>query len=133
MLMMVFTNSQTTPLYSRSWTPSTAGQYAGICIFLIVLSMIGRFLVAFKTVMEQRWLARALNRRYVLVAGKKPEAEMVDADPDSVKASLLTKQGVEENVKVVRRASGGPQPWRFSVDLPRALLFLCITVVGYLL
>jgi hypothetical protein len=133
MMSMVFTSSQTTPLYSQSWTPSSTGEYAGICIFLIVLSVIGRLLVAFKVVMEQKWLAIALNRRYVVVTGQKPEAEIADADPDSIKATLLTKQGVEENVKVVRRVSRGPQPWRFSVDLPRALLFLCISGVAYLL
>ncbi|KAL1965207.1 hypothetical protein VTN77DRAFT_5961 [Rasamsonia byssochlamydoides] len=133
MMTMVFTNSQTTPLYSSSWTPSTSGQYAGTCIFLIILAIIGRALIAFKAVMERRWLAAALNRRYVVVAGKTPEAAAIDADPDSQKARLLTAQGVEENVKVVRRISTGPQPWRFSVDLPRALLYLCIAGVNYLL
>jgi hypothetical protein len=132
-MTMVFTNSQATSLYSASWMPTSAGQYAGTCIFIIVLSVIGRCLIAFKAVMEQKWLAMALNRRYVVIAGKKPESAIPDTDLDSTKASLLTTHGVEENVKVVRRVSHGPQPWRFSVDLPRALLFLCITGVSYLL
>ncbi|KAL1980516.1 hypothetical protein VTN96DRAFT_4001 [Rasamsonia emersonii] len=133
MMTMVFTNSQNTPLYSSSWTPSSSGQYAGTCIFLIILAFIGRALVAFKAVMERRWLATALNRRYVAVAGRSTEAAAIDADPDSQKARLLTANGVEESVKVVRRTSDGPQPWRFSVDLPRALLYLCIAGVSYLL
>ncbi|KAH8688813.1 putative Ctr copper transporter [Talaromyces proteolyticus] len=133
---MVFSNSQTTPLYSSSWTPATSGQYAGTCIFLIVLAIIARLLVAFKAAMERKWLATALNRRYVVIAGKPTESDIINStnvDPDSAKTALLTTQGIQENVKVVRRLSQGPQPWRFSVDLPRALLFLCITGVGYLL
>lgn len=133
MMMMVFTNSQITPLYSTSWTPSSAGQYAGTCIYLILLAILGRLLTAAKAVIERRWLAAALNRRYVTVAGKLPEALMIDADPDVKTATLVSAQGIEESVKVVRRTSDGPQPWRLSVDLPRALLYLCIAGVGYLL
>ncbi|CAF9925788.1 MAG: hypothetical protein GOMPHAMPRED_003968 [Gomphillus americanus] len=39
-MAMVFFTSSTTPLYSWSWTPSNQGQYAGTCIFLIVLAAI---------------------------------------------------------------------------------------------
>lgn len=130
---MGFTNSQNTLLYSSSWVPSTPSAYAATCIFLIILAIIGRGLVALKTVMEQRWLAAALNRRYVLIAGKTPEAATIDSNPEAKMSSLVTAQGVEESVKVVRRVWRGPLPWRFSVDLPRALLFLCIAGVGYLL
>jgi len=131
--MAGFTTSQNSPLYSSSWTPSSPSQYAGTCIFLILLAALGRFLVAVKAVAERRWLAVALNRRYVVVAGQSSEASLVDQDPDAKAASLITPQGVQESVKVVRRTTRGPQPWRFSVDLPRALLFLCIATVTYLL
>jgi hypothetical protein len=131
--MMVFTTSQNTPLYSSSWTPSSSSQYAGTCIFLILLAIFGRYLVAVKAVAERRWLAVALNRRYVAVAGRTSEASLVDQDPDTKAASLITAQGIQESVKVVRRVAPGPQPWRFSVDLPRALLFLCVATVAYLL
>lgn len=132
-MFLVFTNNQNTSLYSASWTPTTSGQYAGTCIFLIILGIISRLLVAFKAAMERKWLAIALNRRYVVVSGKKQEIDSSNIDPDSADTALLTTHGAQENVKVVRRISHGPQPWRFSVDLPRALLFLCITGVNYLL
>jgi hypothetical protein len=132
-MTMLFTTSHSTPLYSANWTPTTSGAYASTCIFLILLTIIGRCLVAFRAVLEQRWLAAALNRRYVVVAGKTPEAGRIDADPDGKTGTLVTVRGVEENVKVVRRVSAGPLPWRFSVDLPRAALFMVITGVGYLL
>jgi hypothetical protein len=83
--------------------------------------------------MERHWLAAHLNRRYVTVAGKSTEAGKFDADPDAKIASLVTAQGVEESVRVVHNLPRGPIPWRFSVDLPRALLFMCIAGVSYLL
>lgn len=132
-MSMVFTNAHDTPLYSSAWTPSSSGVYAGTCIFLIVLAIIDRCLIAFKAIMERHWLAAHLNRRYVAIAGKTSEAGRIDADPDAKTASLITAQGVEENVKVVRNISHGPIPWRFSVDVPRAALFLCIAGVSYLL
>ena len=130
---MVFTNSHTTPLFSESWTPTSPGAYAGTCIFLVVLASILRCLVAFKSIVEQRWLAQARNRRYVLVKGKTTEAGKIDSDPDAKTGSLITAQGVEERVKVVRAAARGPVPFRLSVDLPRALITFVIAGVSYLL
>lgn len=133
-MAMVFTNSHSTPLFSSAWTPTTSGQYAGTCIFLIILSIIGRYLLAFKASMERRWLAKALDRRYVVVAGKTPESALPSFDPDTtVKTGTLTCQGVDETVRVVRQVTTETQPWRFSVDLPRALLTLVVTGIGYLL
>ncbi|KFY08807.1 hypothetical protein V492_05885 [Pseudogymnoascus sp. VKM F-4246] len=45
---MVFFTSTTTSLWSSTFTPSTTGQYAGICIFLIAFAIIFRFLIAFR-------------------------------------------------------------------------------------
>lgn len=131
-MSMVFNNNQDTPLFSNTWTPSSRGTYAGTCIFLIALSIIGRLLVAFKALMEQRWIAAHLNRRYVAIAGRSPEAGRVESDSEAKTASLVM-QGMEETVKIVQRATMEPLPWRFSVDLPRALIFLCIIGVSYLL
>ncbi|KAJ5670610.1 uncharacterized protein N7477_005973 [Penicillium maclennaniae] len=132
-MSMVFTNSHSTPLFSSAWTPSSSGTYAGTCIFLIVLAIIDRCLIAVKATMERHWLATHLQRRYVAIAGKTTEAGRIDSDPNAKLASLVTAQGVEESVKIVHNVSEGPIPWRFSVDLPRALMFLCIAGVSYLL
>ncbi|KAI7181472.1 hypothetical protein D0869_09202 [Hortaea werneckii] len=48
-MAMVFFTAHNTPLYSNAWTPKTPGQYAGTCIFLIVLSFAFRGLVAFRS------------------------------------------------------------------------------------
>ncbi|RJE18241.1 Copper transporter [Aspergillus sclerotialis] len=132
-MAMTFTNTHDTPLFSNLWTPASDGSYAGTCIFLIILAIIDRCLFAFRAIMERRWLAAHLNRRYITVAGKTPEAGRIDSDPEAKHASLVTAQGVEESVKVVERTTSVIMPWRFSVDLPRALIFLCITGVSYLL
>lgn len=133
-MAMVFQNFIQTPLFTLSWTPSNSGAYAGTCIFLIALAMIGRSLMAVKSVLDQRWLNQARDRRFVVVAGQTPESERADSDPSAMNMSLLTANGVEEKVRVVRRTAGAPvMPWRFSVDLPRAALVTLMAGVGYLL
>ena len=130
---MVFVNSQSTPLFSKSWTPSTTGQYAGTCIFLILLAITARGLLAAKHVLELRWAAKARNRRYVVVAGRASETGRIESDPDAKEGSLVTAQGVEERVKIVKTAKAPTIPFRLSVDVPRAGLTLIIVGVGYLL
>ncbi|KFZ03475.1 hypothetical protein V502_10918 [Pseudogymnoascus sp. VKM F-4520 (FW-2644)] len=44
----VFFTSTSTSLWSSTFTPSTTGQYAGICIFLIAFATIFRVLLAFR-------------------------------------------------------------------------------------
>ncbi|KAI6358939.1 hypothetical protein MCOR25_007204 [Pyricularia grisea] len=54
--MMVFQASTTTPLYLSGWQPISPGQYAGTCIFLIVLGTFTRLMLALKSVVEtRRW------------------------------------------------------------------------------
>jgi Ctr copper transporter family len=132
-MVMTFFESQTTPLYSTSWTPSSAGAYAGTCIFLVILASASRCLFAFKAVLEQRWLAQARNRRYVLVKGKGTEAEKIESDPAAKVGALITTNGVEEKVKIVRSDARGVVPFRLSVDVPRAALAVVMAGVGYLL
>lgn len=132
-MIMVFTTSTNTPLYSDSWTPQSAGAYAGTCIFLLLLAMIMRSLFAVKTICEQRWSGAARKRRFVLVKGQSTEAGRIDQDPDSKFGSLVTAQGVAENVKVIQARSRGVLPFRLSVDVPRAILTTIIAGVSYLL
>ncbi|KIV85428.1 hypothetical protein PV11_01124 [Exophiala sideris] len=132
-MTMIFTNAHNTPLYSNSWTPNSSGAYAGTCIFLIILAMLLRLLFAAKAVCEQRWLIAAQARRYVLVRGRTTEAGRIDQDPDAKTGSLITANGVEENVKVVAAKSGNVVPFRLSVDIPRAGLTTIIAGISYLL
>lgn len=132
-MQMVFTNSQSTPLYSTSWTPTSTAQYAGTCLFLILLAMTLRGLLAAKHILEIRWSAQAHDRRYVVVQGRTPESGNIENSPDAKDGSLITAQGVEERVKVVRSVKQQVIPFRLSVDVPRAGLTFVIVGIAYLL
>jgi len=131
-MAMVFYNSHSTPLYSMSWMPTGPAGYAGTCVFLIILAVIMRLLIVTKAMLEARWRDQAWKRRYIIVDGQKPLSERTQTDPDS-KVGVLTTNGVEENVRIVHEPISGVQPWRFSVDLPRAILVTVMGGVGYLL
>ena len=130
---MAFTNDHSTPLFSSQWAPSTAGEYAGTCIFLIVLAIISRMLYAYHHVLESKWHDRAIHRRYIHVAGENTEGLPATEKSDE---ATLTVRGMDERVKVIRTPTqAGLQitPWRFSTDLPRAGIYTVQAGVGYLL
>lgn len=81
---------------------------------------------------ETAWLDAEFNRRYVVVAGKQSKAERISQDSDS-KKMILTENGVEEEVVVVKKRSSGVRPWRLSVDPVRAAMDTVIIGVAYLL
>lgn len=129
---MAFLTSTTTPLYSQSWTPQNAGQYAGTCIFLIILAITLRAIFTAKSFLEAKALEGALKRRYVVVAGEKTISDRASNDGSSV-TGILTTNGVQEDVRIVSAPAKHIQPWRFGVDIPRALLVTVAVGVGYLL
>lgn len=61
-MAMTFFVSSSTPLWSKSFTPHNAGEYAGICIFLIALAAMFRLLVAFRVNFYAVLLAYRQNR-----------------------------------------------------------------------
>ncbi|KZM18715.1 uncharacterized protein EKO05_0006551 [Ascochyta rabiei] len=130
-MMMAFFTATNTPLYSEAWTPRNAGQYAGTCIFLIVLAITLRGIFTVKSLLEAKALEAAMKRRYVVVAGEKAIAEQ--ANDASSMTGILTTNGMQEDVRIVSAPVKLVQPWRFSVDLPRAALMMVATGVGYLL
>lgn len=133
MMESVFFTSTYTSLYSSAWKPKSIGTYAGTCIFLIVLAVIFRCLVAGKTLLEQRLMDKELNRRYVSVRGVPTEAQRISTDSEGKKMTLISERGEEEEVRVVRRRNRPMTPWRFSIDLPRAAYVTVMSGVGYLL
>ncbi|KAB8337009.1 hypothetical protein FH972_021313 [Carpinus fangiana] len=137
-MRMIFFESWSTPLYSAAWTPSTVGQYAGTCIFLIILAFIMRALIAAKAVFEVKARARAFRRRYIVTPGPERPSSASSNDSETKTTATLTAKGLTEHVRIVERAQPVPggsaaTPWRFSTDLPRALLVTTIVGVGYLL
>lgn len=53
-MKMTFFTSFKTPLFADDWTPASKGHYAGTCIFLIVLAVILRVLIALRPILEGR-------------------------------------------------------------------------------
>lgn len=134
-MIMTFFSSTTTPLYSLGWTPSSTGSYAGTCIFLIILAVVFRILLAAKALMEEKWLDEEVNRRYVAVAGRGLMADRIrngDVEGDA-KSLVISENGVEEEVVIVKKRGLVVKPWRWSVDAARAGMDVTIVGVGYLL
>lgn len=62
MMTMTFFTSSTTALFSTAWTPATAGQYTGTCIFLIAFAVIFRALIAIRFNFDRFTAKIALSR-----------------------------------------------------------------------
>jgi copper transporter 1 len=127
-----FFTSTTTPLYSEAWAPASAGAYAGTCIFLIILAILLRALITAKTFLEYRALQSAMKRRFVVTADQHTVTDKAFNDASSM-SGILTTNGLQENVRVVEAPTRHVQPFRFSVDLPRAAIMTLAAGVGYLL
>jgi len=153
-MQMVFFTSRTTPLLSAAWSPATTGQYAGTCIFLVALAVAFRALLAFKSVQERRWAARVRRRPAAAAAVEKRRdvAAVTSVDDDAAerkeaRAGLVSRATSASASSSSSTGHAGAahrqppsqdrlapiQPWRLSVDLPRACLVLVLVGVGYLL
>lgn len=66
------------------------------------------------------------------MAGKAPKAERISSDSDS-KRMVLSENGVEEDVFVVKKKGVVGRPWRITVDPQRAAIDTVVAGVGYLL
>ncbi|EPS36945.1 hypothetical protein H072_9495 [Dactylellina haptotyla CBS 200.50] len=111
-MAMVFQWAVETPIYSTAFTPKNSGQYFGALVFLIVLSIIYRALVAYKSRKESVWRAEERSRS-VILAGQFHD--------DKASADISTHE--------VR----GATPWRWQVDPIRALLSALNVGLHYLL
>ena len=109
MMFMVFQTMMDTPLYAEAWTPSNQAEYAATCIFLVILAMFARALVALKTQLELRW--HHSDRRLNTVMSK----------------------GAEEAMYAGEQHSQTVRPWSLKVDPLRAGLDMVIVGVGYML
>ncbi|EXL39233.1 hypothetical protein FOCG_18159 [Fusarium oxysporum f. sp. radicis-lycopersici 26381] len=126
----MFSTGAGTPLYSSVWSPISNDDYAGTCVFLIVLGALARCLVAVKAVLERHWTDAELNSRYIVVKTN-PEND-ISSNSQSNKG-VLSENGIEKDVIVVRRHMKGARPWRITIDGPRAAIDTLIAGVLYLI
>merc|ERR1712025_496830 len=116
--MSMFSNGTDT-LYG--WTPSSIGAYAGTCLFLVILA-ISRFLIAFRSVLENHQCDVQLGRWQ----------EPVISRPQS--SGVLLKDNWIEEIVVVRHNvnSGDTRHWMAIVDGRRAAVSTILAGVLYL-
>ncbi|KAK0759360.1 hypothetical protein N5P37_007548 [Trichoderma harzianum] len=102
-MIMVFFTSTNTPLWSSAFTPNTAGQYAGACIFLIAFAVVFRMLLALRFNLF----------KVVAVVKKRRSGGLLQPDITEIKAT--------------------PRPWRASEAILSGALDTVIAGVSYLL
>ncbi|KZL77843.1 low affinity copper transporter, partial [Colletotrichum tofieldiae] len=118
-MAMTFFEAVKTPLYSDAWTPGNEGQYAGTCIFLVVLASILRLLLAVKPVLEERFWRNLPTYDTDKDAESSPYVESVEPG----------KAGVVVRKDFVERWKG----WRAGAAAARATYEVIIGGIGYLL
>lgn len=102
-MAMTFFTSSTTPLFSMAWQPHNLGQYAGTCIFCIVLATTFRALLALR-VHVYPLLAALDARRHGGIA-----------------------------LEAFKNEQTASQPWRARDAVLVAFLDMILASVGYLL
>lgn len=90
--------------------PMSIGACIGTCIFLVILAVIFRLPIAFKSVLEKRWIDAEVNRRYVVITKKSNTKERISSDSES-NSALLTENGVEGDIMVVRKHMKDARRW----------------------
>ncbi|EED17377.1 conserved hypothetical protein [Talaromyces stipitatus ATCC 10500] len=123
-MVMTFFISARSSLFTTTWTPTNDGQYAGTCIFLIVLAVILRFLLALRPILESRvWSdhARIHGGGHIL-------HDSAQIEQQSIKAGGTT------SVRQVRYdLSSRWAGWRVNDAAGRATYDFLVAGVGYLL
>ncbi|CCX32936.1 Similar to Ctr copper transporter [Endocarpon pusillum]; acc. no. AEH41533 [Pyronema omphalodes CBS 100304] len=137
-MSMVFYTSTSTPLFSSSWSPSTLGQYVGVCVFLIVLCFIFRFLLAWKSVLEHGWKEGMKGKKVVVAVGlgdangaSKSETTSVAGGGEKEGEGEKEKEGTPE--VVLKQKGWGGRPFRFSTELKRSCMTTLVAGTGYLM
>ncbi|KFY45047.1 hypothetical protein V494_01176 [Pseudogymnoascus sp. VKM F-4513 (FW-928)] len=131
-MFSTFSAGTGTPLYFSKWMPISITAYTGTCVFLIILAISFRVLIAFRSVVEERRINTELNKRYVVITRKSNTKERISSDSNS-RIALLTENGLEEDVIVVRKKMEGPVPWSIAVDGSRAVIDTIIAGIFFLL
>lgn len=117
-MAMVFFQSVTTPLYSIAWTPQGQGSYAGTCIFLIVLALLHRILIALRSIIFDS--NPGLHRHSKAISSS-------DSDDYPGSRSDLELMGGQF------RTQWNSHPFKVATETFRALLEVVIGGIGYLL
>ncbi|KAJ5247798.1 hypothetical protein N7468_002781 [Penicillium chermesinum] len=114
-MAMTFFTSFKTPLYSDDWTPSSEGHYAGTCIFLIVLAVILRVLLALRPIFEGRLWTDGIKH---------------SMDDHIIEEPMKRTSGVRQSFQEIGRRWSR---WRVNPAAGRATYELFVAGIAYLL
>ncbi|KAI0888796.1 Ctr copper transporter family-domain-containing protein [Annulohypoxylon maeteangense] len=120
-MSMTFFFSSTTSLFSKAWTPTNSAEYAGTCIFLVVLAVIMRFMLALKPVLEKSIWNAVVGSRGQLIPNDEAGYQ---------KGDMATRPPLMRVYGDMRRRWAA---WRFKTSLSRASFELSLATIGYLL
>lgn len=118
-MAMTFFEAFQTPLFADAWKPTSKGQYAGTCIFLIALACTLRLLLALKPILEDRFW-----RNYTIYDSNK------DFTTSNHGGEIERGSAVVVMQKDLGRRWAG---WRASAAAARATYEVIVGGVGYLL
>ncbi|KAK6082591.1 low affinity copper transporter [Seiridium cupressi] len=132
-MVMTFFSSAHTSLFSKSWTPTTVAAYAATCIFLLVLAVIMRAMLALKPVLESAmWKPDVNPDPHELLLSE----EDCNEELDRIKEQHLVR-GQEEGAsglqRVLSEVKSRGRGWRFMSSSSRAVFEVLLAVIGYLL
>lgn len=71
----MFSTSITTALYFSTWTPTSIVTYTGSCVFLVLLAILFRFLIALTLLSKRRRRNTKVNKLRLVEMGKADPAE----------------------------------------------------------
>lgn len=123
-MSMTFFAGTNTALFSQRFSAENLGEYVGICMFLILLALVLRFLLSFKAFQEYKWKLADADRN---LSSFLPTVDGIN------KTESASSINGRRSPKMVRNAWRNAHPWRWSTDLPRAALSTLISGLGYLL
>jgi hypothetical protein len=172
------TSTEVTLLFS-GWTTNTPAKYFGTLIFVFAVTLLNRFLGAWRSQLSRKWAdqaararveqmhrrrAKELTRQQQGRGGHRKTVSLTDKlDPDAKEVEMqplsprpasdeschTERSSSDEELameKLVQQVLWAPKwtkvfgnrwrasnPWRFGIDLPRALLEGLRAFVGYLL
>ncbi|KAK9425522.1 putative Copper transport protein [Seiridium unicorne] len=132
-MVMTFFSSAHTSLFSKSWTPTTVAAYAATCIFLLVLAVTMRAMLALKPVLESAmWKPDVNPDPHELLLSE----EDCNEELDRIKEQHLVR-GQEEGASGLQRVlfevKSQWRGWRFMSSSSRAIFEVLLAVIGYLL
>ncbi|ETS83094.1 hypothetical protein PFICI_04970 [Pestalotiopsis fici W106-1] len=133
-MAMTFFFSSNTSLFFRSWTPPNAGAYVATCVFLLLLAVLMRAMLALKPILETSvWKPRRGSDSHEMLLSD----ECCDEDQDRLKEQQHLVRGRDASSSGIQRLrleiKSRWYGWRLKSRWLRAMFEMALAILGYLL